>query len=162
MIIRFVFKSSIANTRLGDVSLLYRNSLPCSVRHVQGFDQALVVELNFKRKKIFFTVLYRSPSNPNGSPEFDNFLQNFEELYTKIKSENPYAIFFAGDFNGHSQLWCPSGNTTPEGTRIEELTSFLGLTQLIAEPTNFEPNKTPSCIDLIFTNQPILVMESGK
>ena len=70
-------------------------------------------------------------------------------------------MFFAGDFNGHSQLWCPSGNTTPEGKRIEELTSFLGLTQLINEPTNFEPNKTTSCIDLIFTDQPNLVMESG-
>ena len=28
-------------------------------------------------------------------------------------------------------------------------------------PTNFEPNKTPSCIDLIFTSQPNLVFESG-
>ena len=32
---------------------------------------------------------------------------------------------------------------------------------MIAEPTNFEPNKNPSCIDLIFTDQPNLVLESG-
>ena len=44
---------------------------------------------------------------------------------------------------------------------MEELTSFLGLTQMISEPTNFEPNKTPSCIDLIFTDQPNIVLESG-
>ena len=81
-----------------------------------------------------------------GSPEFEDFLHNFEDLYTKIKSENPYAMFFAGDFNGHSQLWWPGGDTTPEGTRIEGMTNFLGLTQLIAEPTNFEPHKTPSCL----------------
>ena len=70
-------------------------------------------------------------------------------------------MFFAGDFNGHNQLWWPNGNSTSEGIRIEDLTSSLGLTQLIVEPTNFEPNKNPSCIDLIFTDQPNIVIESG-
>ena len=37
----------------------------------------------------------------------------------------------------------------------------LGLTQLINEPTHFEPNKNPSCIDNVFTDQPNLVLESG-
>ena len=41
------------------------------------------------------------------------------------------------------------------------MTSVLGLTQLINEPTNFEPNKNPSCIDLIFTDQPNTVLDSG-
>ena len=59
-------------------------------------------------------------------------------------------MFFTGDLNGHSQLWWPEGGTSPEGTKIEEMTSNLGLSQLISEPTNFEPNKNPSCIDLIF------------
>ena len=38
---------------------------------------------------------------------------------------------------------------------------MLGLTQLIKEPTNFEANKNPSCVDLVFTDQPNLVLESG-
>ena len=88
-------------------------------------------------------------------------MKNFHELYDKIKQENPYATFFTGDFNGHSQLWWPAGYTTPEGSQIEDLTSFLGLTQLITEPTNFEPHKNPSCIDLIFTDQPNFVLDSG-
>ena len=70
-------------------------------------------------------------------------------------------MFFSGDFNGHSQLWRPGDDSTPEGDRIEELTTFLGLTQLIAEPTNFELHKNLFCIDLIFTDQPNLVLESG-
>ena len=53
------------------------------------------------------------------------------------------------------------GDSTPEDTKIEELTSFLGLSQLITEPTNLKPNKNPTCIDLIFTDQPNLVLESG-
>ena len=78
-----------------------------------------------------------------------------------MKSENPFAMFFTGDFNGHSQLWWSEGDTTPEGARIEELTSFLGLSQMISEATNFEANESPSCIDLIFTDQPNIVIESG-
>ena len=37
----------------------------------------------------------------------------------------------------------------------------MGLNQLLKEPTNFEPNKNPSYIDLIFTDQPNCVIESG-
>ena len=118
------------------------------------------MELKFCRKHFFFTLLYRSPSQTNNYPEFENFLQNIDTLYTKIKGENPYSIFLTGDFNGHSQLWWPGGDTTPEGSIIEDLTTSLGLSQLITEPTNFEPNKKPSCIDLIYTDQPNLVLES--
>ena len=32
---------------------------------------------------------------------------------------------------------------------------------MISESTNFETHKKPSCIDLIFTDQPNIVMESG-
>ena len=35
--------------------------------------------------------------------------------------------------------------------KVEELTSNVGLSQIINEPTDSEPNKNPSCIDLIFT-----------
>ena len=60
-------------------------------------------------------------------------------------------MFFVGDFNGHSQQWWQVGDSAPEGNSIEDLTAMLGLTQLTNEPTNFEPNKNPSCIYLAFT-----------
>ena len=44
---------------------------------------------------------------------------------------------------------------------LYNITTLLGFSQLINEPTNFEPNKSPSCIDLIFASQPDLVFESG-
>ena len=56
--------------------------------------------------------------------------------------------FVTGDFNGHSQFWWSDGDTTAEGSEIENLISSLGRSQLISEPTNFEPNKNHSCIDL--------------
>ena len=58
-------------------------------------------------------------------------------------------------------MWWQSGSSTAEGIKIKELTNHLGLSQIISDPTNFEPNKNPSRIDLIFTDQPNLVIESG-
>ena len=70
-------------------------------------------------------------------------------------------MFFTGYFNGHSQLWWQGSDSTPVGISIEDPATTLGLTQLIKEPTNFEPNKNPTCINLVFTDQPNLVLDSG-
>ena len=42
-----------------------------------------------------------------------------------------------------------------------EFFSQLGLSQLISEPTNFEPHKNPSCIDLVVTVQPNIILDCG-
>ena len=145
----------------GGVGLFYKNSLPVIVRDDLSFDESIVVELKLGRKKIFFTVLYRTPAFNHNSPEFRDFLSNFENLYSNIKTENPFAVFFTGDFNAHSQFWWPNGDTTPESTEIEELITNLGSFQLISESTNFEPHKNPSCIDLVVTDQPSIILDSG-
>ena len=44
---------------------------------------------------------------------------------------------------------------------FEHLLSSLGLSQVISEPTNFEPNKNLSCIDLVITDQPNLILDCG-
>ena len=70
-------------------------------------------------------------------------------------------MLFTRDFNAHSQLWWPDGDTNHECTEIEELFTKLSLSQVISEPTNFERNKTTSCIDLIVTDQPNIILDSG-
>ena len=149
------------NEKHGGVGLFYKNSLPVNVRRDLSFDESIVVELKFGRKKIFLTVLYRSPSFNHASPEFRDFLLNFKNLYSKIKAENPFAMFFAGDFNGKSHLWWPDGDETPVGRELEDMFTSLGLSQVISEPTNFDPGKKPSCIDLIVTDQPNIILDSG-
>ena len=47
-----------------------------------------------------------------------------------------------------------------EGLKIDNITSQFGLQQLINEPTYLTANFS-SCIELIFTSQPNLVMEFG-
>ena len=88
-------------------------------------------------------------------------MDNFKELHTKIQSEKPYAQFFTGDFNAHSTFWWPDGDTNKEGSELEDLFSSLHLCQLITEPTNFTPHCRPSCIDLVLTDQPNIVLNSG-
>ena len=149
------------NVSHGGVGLFYKNSLPLKQRLDLSFEESIVVELKFGRKKIFFTVLYRSPSIKHGSQGFKDFLDNFNSLHSSIQSENPFGVFYTGDFNGHSELWWSKGNTTPEGKSIEELLTSLNLSQVISEPTNFTPNKNPSCIDLLVTDQPNLILDSG-
>ena len=67
-------------------------------------------------------------------------------------------MFFAG---AHFENWYTNGDTNEEGLNIDDLTSSLDLIQLISKPTNFEENRSPNFIDLIFTNQSNIVMESG-
>ena len=65
-----------------------------------------------------------------------------------------------GDFNAKSKNWYSQDKTSFEGKTIESITSQFGLYQLINEPTHLLENSS-SCIDLIFTSQPNLVVESG-
>ena len=70
----------------GGVGIFYKESLPLRVRFDLCFGECLVVELNFGRKKIFFTVVYRNPAFNANSPEFTAFLDDFKNLYGKIKA----------------------------------------------------------------------------
>ena len=122
----FVPANNPANKRHGSVGIFYRNSLPIIVRNELSFDESIVIELKFCRKKIFFTVLYRSPANDHNSPVFQAFLSNFRNLYTKIKAENPFTTFFTGDINSHSQVWWPDGDSTAIGMEIEHTRVISG------------------------------------
>ena len=148
--------------RNGGVGIFYKETLPLRIRQDLSFDECIVSEMIFGRKTIFFTVLYRNPHSKAQSTEFNSFLANLENLYLKIKNEKPFAMFFTGDFNGHSQAWYPEGDTNPEGVLLDNLFSDLNLNQIISEPTHFFNDYCkPSCIDLVVTDQPNIVMDSG-
>ena len=61
--------------------------------------------------KKFSSLLYRSTNDKAGSPELESFLKDLENLYTKIKYENPDVLFSTDDFNAHSPNWWPNVNT---------------------------------------------------
>ena len=72
----------------------------------------------------------------------------------------PHLTVILGDFNTKSSLWSNNDITTYEGFKIDGVTSQFGLQQIIKEFTHFIGDSS-SCIDLIFTTRPNLVMESG-
>ena len=114
--------------------------------------------MNYNHKKVIVSVIYRSPSQSN--IEFDLFLANLEQLLCEINNRKPYLSIITGDFNARSSSWWSKDSNTPEGLKLFSLTSANGFSQLINEPTHFQGNSS-SCIDLIFTNQGNLSVNSG-
>ena len=135
-----IFSHYPSGNKRGGVALFYKANLPLVERNDLSFNECIVTEIHIGRKKVFFTV-YRSPNDKAGSPEFDRFLNELDNLYTKIKYENPCATFFTCDFNAHSHNWWSEGDTNNEGIAIDNLQTALDLNQIICEPTHFEENK---------------------
>ena len=124
---------------------------------VHYLQECLIFEILISGKSYNFISLYRSPSQSSDS--FEEFADNFLSL-DKISNQNPFLTVVLGDFNTKSSSCCKHDQTTYEGSKIDAVTSQFGLQQLIKEPTLILLNSS-SCIDLIFTPHPSLVMESG-
>ena len=77
-----------------------------------------------------------------------------------LASFKPHLLLITGDFNARSSSWWSGDVENIEGTRLESITSFYGLYPIINEPTHILPSSF-SCIDLIFTNQPNMITDSG-
>ena len=81
-------------------------------------------------------------------------------MFNVISSCKPDFSIILGDFNARSKSWRQNEINTSECTKIDALTSYHGLHQLISQQAHILANSS-SCIDLIFTDQPNLVIDSG-
>ena len=77
-----------------------------------------------------------------------------------MANHNPLLIVVLGNFNVKSENRYKHDETSYEGAKIDALTTQFGLQQIIKWPT-YILAKSFSCIDLIFTPDENLVMESG-
>ena len=103
------------------------------------------------------SVIYRSPSQ--NTNQFELFLSNLENFLSDINKRKPSLSVITGGFNARSSSWWCNDINTIEGSHLYSLTSSNGFSQLINEPTHIQTNIS-SCIDLIFTNQPNLPVNS--
>ena len=85
---------------------------------------------------------------------------NFEKTFLDINRWKPYLTLVKGDFNARSFSWWSDDINTTEGTKLLSLTSGNWCQQIINEPTHIQ-RQSSSCIDLIFTDQPNLSVNSG-
>ena len=147
------------NVKKGGVCLYYKEKLSLRMINVSFLSQCVLCEVTLQRQKGYVIVIYRSPSQT--AVEFDEFLSNLEKLLNFVKQFQPSFTIILGDFNARSKSWWPDDIISPEGTDIDSLTTVHGLQQLISEPIHLLSNSLSCIDDLIFADQPNLVVNSG-
>ena len=105
-----------------------------------------------------FITLYRSPSQ--NQDDFQAFIDNLEMNLETLAQRNPFLMVVIGDCNAKSKHQCSQDSNNFKVIIIENVTSQFGLSQIIKEATHILESSS-SCIDLMFTTQPNLEVESG-
>ena len=147
-----------SDSKKGGVGIYYKEFLAVRPVEVKNLNECLIFEVSIKKKRGYVVSLYRSPSQTQD--EFDIFLISFEQLIGGIIAKNPLFVLITGDVNVRSTNWWKNDLSTSEGAQVDSPSTSYGLSQIISDPTHILPNSS-SCIDLISTNQPNLVTESG-
>ena len=147
-----------SNVKRGEACVYMRESL--SVRNFSSsyLSKCLTIEVTISNKRGYVISLYRSPSQT--SDEFVSFVSNLEKLLINVTSRDTHFLILLSDFNAKSKSWSVYDTTIEEGTILENVTSLYGMKQVVSVPAHIFQNSS-SCIDLIFVNQPNLVIDSG-
>jgi len=139
----------------GGVMIYFKNDL--GVKHrpdIQNHSNTLVIEISISRKKFFYVLVYRKHGTPD---QFKLFMSKLEDTMEQIELENPYCTVICGDFNAHSKHWWDGDKTDNFGVEMQKFLIERGITQLVRQPT-YITNKSRTCIDLVCTDQPNLVL----
>ena len=145
------------DSKKGRVGIYCKEFLAVRPIEVKNQNECLIF-VSAKNKRVCVVSLYRSASQIQD--EFDFFLTNFEQLISDIIANNPLFVLITGDVNVRSSNWWKNDLSTSEGIQVNSLTTSYSLSEIISDPTHILP-KSSSCTDLIFTNHPNLVTESG-
>ena len=105
-----------------------------------------------------FISLYRSPSQTQD--EFEKFSENLERNLDCLFQNNPFLVVVITDFNVKSRNWYYHNKSSSGGDAVDIITKQYGLHQVIKEPTHILDNYS-TCINLIFSSHPNLIIESG-
>ena len=145
----------LSNTKRGRVCIYFKESLQLRLYNISYLNECICNEIMIPNNLRNFISLYRSPSQ--SSDEFENFVYNLDFMLEALTHKNHFLTVIIWDFNAKFNKSCSTDETTHKATRLDNLTSQYGLTQLLKEPTDISDNFR-SCIDLIFTSQPNLVI----
>ena len=115
-------------------------------------------EVSISNKICYFIQLYRYPSQKQD--DFQELKSNLETNIDVLSTNNSFLTDMIDDLNAKSSNWYLNDITSFEGSQIEFLASQFVVSQVITEPTHILGN-SKSCIDLIFTLQPNMIMDSG-
>ena len=110
-------------------------------------------------KKCVTFFVYIDPLTKLQTP-LRSFADNLGLTLDTLTDKYPFLILGIDDFNAKTSNLYKKDTTSYKGLKINAITSQFGSQQLINEPTHTTENSS-WCIDLTFTIQPKLVMESG-
>ena len=100
-----IYRSDHPNdVKRGGVCLYFKDSLAIKRRKdLQILDKCIISELTIGRKKVFFIVVYGSPSQ--NAEYFYSFLEKLELIIQNLKDTRPHCVIVTGDFNCRSDSW---------------------------------------------------------
>ena len=146
-----------SNYKRGCVCIFYRATLSLRVLNISHLSQCITFEISIGNKVCDFIHLYRFPSQTQD--QFQTFKSNLKLYLDALLCSNPFLTVMIGDFNAKSKDWYSIDITSFEGSELDFLTTQFGLSHLIKNQHIL--NNSRSCIDLIFTFQPSIVIDSG-
>ena len=153
-----LFRSNHTSNNKRGVCIYYKSTLPLRILKISNLNECINFDVSAANKICRFIQLYRSPSQKKD--KFQEFKSNLEMNLDALSTNNPFLTVMIGDFNAKSSNWYLNDITSFEGSQIEFLASQFAMSQVINEPTHILDN-SKSCIDLIFTSQPNMIMDSG-
>ena len=147
-----------SDTKRGGLCIYYRNFLPLKLINIHYLKEYITFVIKLGDNISNFLSLCRS-SNLS-EDDFENFRNNFELTLDAVSATNPFLIVAIGDFNAESSNYYTGDATAFEASKTDAITCQFGLLQIVNEPTHIQ-GKSVSCVDVIFSSQPNLVMSYG-
>ena len=92
--------------------------------------------------------------------DLETFLENLDLNFDHIAEKDPFTMVVLGDFSAKLKYWYTNDSTNFEGSKNDFLTPSFGFHQILKKVIDIL-NNSCSCIDIIFTTQLYLVIESG-
>ena len=154
------FRRDRQTGRGGGVLTYVHSSLPCTRRaDLEGQNcECIWVEISTPLGALFVGNYYRPPGQP--AEIRDAFLESLATSIHTVLESNPYTLIITGDFNDRCADWNSAHPDSELGTSLVNLVASHNLFQLIEEPTRIS-EYTSNLLDLIITDSPGLVLDSG-
>ncbi len=144
------------NRHGGGLAVYISDSVPASRKidlEAQTIEN-ICIEVGLGAEKILVCSSYRPPNT-----SIIDFLAGIQSVFENCT--NHYTnILILGDMNSKHSDWYSLDKTNYEGKMVKAFFESNGFDQLINDPTHFS-TYTESCIDLMFTNNPFIIQDSG-
>ena len=106
-----------------------------------------------RRSPVTIIVAYCRPT-----PDLVSFVDYPDGVLNNLSPVAVRKVCLVGDFNAKRATRLPSQDTDAAGTRLHSYAAMNGLSQTVSEPTYSSMSGRNVLLDLMFTNQPDLVL----